>query len=459
LTVEPLEERRLLSYYSVGELVPLPGHTIQRAYDINQAGQAVGKSYSPGAGMALWQTAGQVVELANTLGVPSSSNDATGINDRGAVVGSFLKPGAAWPNSFDAFLWTPNVPNGPTGSMIDLGFSVLQSSDSRGGVPRINNQGVVIGNQVDSTNTLINPVVWQNGASMNLNQLLPAGSGWNLTSANGLNATEIVGQGVLNGVTQAYLYVDDDGNFLNGGGQVHALIQQPVQGSTFNAYAISSNGKVAGSFGIWTPAVPNGTIGTTQTGFGFIPRAINDSGYVVGQGPAPNYRAMVKFAGAPSQTLNTLKQGQIAFTPSSALGITGTGVILAEYSSQHAFRLTPSATPLPTVSINSVSNPEGNSGTTAFTFTVSLSAPSTTTVTIGFSTSDGTAVSYGTSIDYEFQSGWLTFAPGETSKTITILVYGDTRKENNETFYVNLNNFWGATLGIKTGLGTILNDD
>jgi chitinase len=48
---------------------------------------------------------------------------------------------------------------------------------------------------------------------------------------------------------------------------------------------------------------------------------------------------------------------------------------------------------------------------------------------------------------------------GETSKTITVLVYGDTIKEKSETFYVNLNNFWGATLGTKSGLGTILNDD
>jgi Calx-beta domain len=321
---------------------------------------------------------------------------------------------------------------------------------------------VVIGNQQDSTDTRLFPFVWQNGVSMNLNQLLPAGSGWDLHSANGINATEIVGQGVLNGITKAYLFVDDDGNFLNGGGQVYAL-----PGTDAGAGAISSNGKVAGYGMVWIPTVPNGTTGTTQSGGGMKnPQAINDAGDVVG---FYNGIPTVQFAGGPVQGLNSLRQGQGA-PLQQVWGITGTGVILAEDQASHAYRLTPSAAALPVLSVNSVSQAEGNSGTTAFVFTVSLSAPSTTPVTFSFFTYDGTAVSSGSHADYQAvaqgQLAPLTFAPGETSKTITILVYGDTVKEKNETFNLKIWDVLGAvipnagnnTTGTLT-TGTILNDD
>ena len=62
--------------------------------------------------------------------------------------------------------------------------------------------------------------------------------------------------------------------------------------------------------------------------------------------------------------------------------------------------------------------------------------------------------------DYIAKTGTLTFAPGETTKTITIEVKGDSKKEANETFYLDL---YGLSInGLFTknrGLGTILNDD
>jgi hypothetical protein len=112
--------------------------------------------------------------------------------------------------------------------------------------------------------------------------------------------------------------------------------------------------------------------------------------------------------------------------------------------------------PLPTLAINGVQKLEGTSGTSAFAFTVSLSAPSGQTVTVNYSTASGTATA-GT--DYLAQSGTLTFTPGETSKTITILVYGDKTKEADETFFVNLSGAWNVFLADSQGLGKILNDD
>ena len=57
-------------------------------------------------------------------------------------------------------------------------------------------------------------------------------------------------------------------------------------------------------------------------------------------------------------------------------------------------------------------------------------------------------------------TGTLTFAPGETTKTITIEVKGDSKKEASETFYLDLFGLSSNALFTKSrGLGTILNDD
>jgi hypothetical protein len=98
---------------------------------------------------------------------------------------------------------------------------------------------------------------------------------------------------------------------------------------------------------------------------------------------------------------------------------------------------------------------EGNSGNTSATFTVSLSSASSHAVAVQYATAPGTAAA-GT--DYVTAAGTLTFAPGETVKTVTVLVRGDTRYEQGETFFVNLS-ATGAFVGDGQALGTIANDD
>ena len=61
--------------------------------------------------------------------------------------------------------------------------------------------------------------------------------------------------------------------------------------------------------------------------------------------------------------------------------------------------------------------------------------------------------------DYLAKTGTLTFAPGETTKTITIVVNGDTVAEPIESFFVNLSGASRVTIANGTGVGTILNDD
>jgi hypothetical protein len=113
----------------------------------------------------------------------------------------------------------------------------------------------------------------------------------------------------------------------------------------------------------------------------------------------------------------------------------------------------------PRISIGDVNKAEGKKGqTTLFTFTVTLSAAYDQAVTVSYKTTDGTAKT--SDGDYVGKTGTLTFAPGETTKTITITVNGDSKKESDETFYLDL--FGNSTNSLFTrsrGTGTILNDD
>lgn len=119
-----------------------------------------------------------------------------------------------------------------------------------------------------------------------------------------------------------------------------------------------------------------------------------------------------------------------------------------------AFELVPVP---PSASINDVTVTEGDAGTTvAATFTVTLSRASATQVTIAYATADGTATA---PADYLSNAGALTFAPGDTSETITITVVGDNTDEPNETFVVNLSAPVNATLADAQGTGNILDDD
>ena len=87
------------------------------------------------------------------------------------------------------------------------------------------------------------------------------------------------------------------------------------------------------------------------------------------------------------------------------------------------------------VSIGDVSLVEGQSGTKAFVFTVTLSRASGFSTRVSYQTADGTA---NAGSDYTARSGQIVFAPGVTTMTVSIAVSGDTNPEPTETFLVNL---------------------
>ena len=113
----------------------------------------------------------------------------------------------------------------------------------------------------------------------------------------------------------------------------------------------------------------------------------------------------------------------------------------------------------PRISISDVTKAEGRKNkTTLFTFTITLSAAYDQAVTMSYRTVDGTAKT--SDRDYVAQTGTLIFAPGQTTKTITILVTGDSKREANETFFLDLfGNSINSLFTKNRGIGTILNDD
>ncbi len=111
---------------------------------------------------------------------------------------------------------------------------------------------------------------------------------------------------------------------------------------------------------------------------------------------------------------------------------------------------------IPAISVGDVALAEGDSGTTDFTFSVTLSAESGSTVSASFATSDGTATA---GSDYTAGSGTVTFPPGETIQDVVVAVTGDVIFENDESFYVSLSSPVNGTIGDGLGVGTIQNDE
>ncbi len=161
-------------------------------------------------------------------------------------------------------------------------------------------------------------------------------------------------------------------------------------------------------------------------------------------------------AGATSATIAITVNGDVVDEADETFTLTLSNPVNATIADGSATGTITDDDAPPTLSVNDVSVTEGNAGTTTATFTVSLSATSEKTVTVGWSTADADAVQ---PVDYTAGSGTLTFVPGDTSATVGVSVNGDTLDEVNETFTVALSNPAGATIADGSGAGTITDDD
>ncbi|MBK9219112.1 MAG: retention module-containing protein [Uliginosibacterium sp.] len=126
-------------------------------------------------------------------------------------------------------------------------------------------------------------------------------------------------------------------------------------------------------------------------------------------------------------------------------GVSATGLIIDNDT------ITPPPPPppaTPTLSITGPATIDEAAGTA--TYTVTLSNPSATPVTVAYGTANGTATA---GSDYTATSGSLSFAPGATVATFTVPVTNDALYEGSENFSVSLSSPTGAT--IATGLGSV----
>ncbi|HEX7317620.1 MAG TPA: Calx-beta domain-containing protein [Pyrinomonadaceae bacterium] len=165
---------------------------------------------------------------------------------------------------------------------------------------------------------------------------------------------------------------------------------------------------------------------------------------------------LLQFApGETDKAVTILVRGDLEIEPDEDFFVNVSNVVNASAADTQGrgVILNDDATPTVSLAIDDVSVVEGNTGTTDAVLTVSLSAPTAKTVKVDYRPTGGE----GTEI-VPF-GGTLTFAPGETSKTITVKVLGDLRYEQNEQFGALLTNPRNALMPDNVGLVTIINDE
>jgi Calx-beta domain/Putative Ig domain len=161
-------------------------------------------------------------------------------------------------------------------------------------------------------------------------------------------------------------------------------------------------------------------------------------------------------AGSSTYTFTVQVNGDTLNEPNETFFVNVTNVTGATVGDGQGLGTITNDDALPSLSTSNITVTEGNSGTVNAVVTVTLSAASGQTVTVNYATADGSATA---PTDYTAASGTLTFTPGQTSRTITVLVNGDTTPESNETFSVGLFGATNATISIPTSFITITNDD
>ena len=160
-------------------------------------------------------------------------------------------------------------------------------------------------------------------------------------------------------------------------------------------------------------------------------------------------------AGQTSTILSVIVNGDRDAELDEAFAVELSGATGTHLADAHAVGTIVNDDPYASVSGGSVT--EGNSGTKLLPFTFTLSSPSDVPVTVNYATSDGSATA--ASGDYQAASSFVTFAAGETSKTVNVTVNGDRRAEANEYFNLNIAGVTNAGIATGSATGLILDNE
>jgi probable HAF family extracellular repeat protein len=344
------------------------------------------------------------ITALGTLGGDNSF--ALGINASGQVAGYSATTGS----SQRAFLWTPTVPNGTTGTMLELDTGMFGGSVSGGYA--INASGQVVGFASTTGDNGTRAFLWTptspNGTTGTTYDIGTLGGSY--TSGHGVNASgQVVGESDTNGAVAGHAFlwtptipngstgtmqdlgtlggtvsqafgINDSGQmtgdaFLTGDVSEHPFLYNGTMydlgtlgGSNGTGSAINAGGQVAGEAAVtgngsahaflWTPTVSNGTTGTMQDlgtvgGAGSQAFGMNDHGTVVGQSqtavinPASGLQEFTAFLWNSSSgmvDLNTLIDPLSGWDLQEGEGINNAGQIIGDgifNGEDQAFLLTP----------------------------------------------------------------------------------------------------------------------
>ena len=170
-------------------------------------------------------------------------------------------------------------------------------------------------------------------------------------------------------------------------------------------------------------------------------------------------------AGSQADSVAIQNDGKIVVSGRASATDSSSSVALVRYTSNGSLDSTFVGDPA-SLAINDVSKTEGNGGWTSptpFSFTVTRSGNLLQEASVAWYTQQGqgavAGADYESTFEGEANKQTLTMPAGLKSASVTVQVNGDTLKESNETFYVNLTDAAGAAIADSQGVGTIQNDD
>ncbi|WP_236519204.1 Calx-beta domain-containing protein [Sandaracinus amylolyticus] len=312
------------------------------------------------------------------------------------------------------------------GTFVSTGYNVFRVA------PSMTPTGDVTGNQVATP--LLGPLA-DNGGPTQTRALLACSPGIDAGAISGGPANDQRGQprraggardvGAYESDLRPCLTISDVTTTEGDAGTVNATLTVSLSGLSSVAASVSY-------------ATANGTA------------LVDDNDYVAASG------TLTFPAGTTTRTVAIAVRGDVRFEPNETIMVNLSAATGATLADAQGVVTIDNDDVRPSMSVANATIAEGDAGNSTLAFVITLTAPTSETVTVGFATSDGTATA---GVDYAARTGTVTFTPGATSRTVNVTVVGDVVHEPNESLELELSGPTGATITDGNGLGTITNDD